>query len=1423
MSNNLSVPTQSIFNYSRAGRNTRRAPVDPVTSQSTDSQDSPTQDTSGRAPDHEKFALTRLQATASPSLLTIGSPLNQAVHFQKSSKPGTFGISRKSQPPQIAATTQIFQVASAPESSQANTDWSIPEEAPRSNKRRGQIGSLGTESSELPAANPIDPYSTPFPWAPFRRSTPRETQTVLEAAPAPAITAPVVPTIVVTRPARPVCPTVVITAPVQETGPDFDFSAPLDLPSREEIHTVSEVAQTPVTTAPTVTVPFITVPSITTPAITASVEETGSQFSFSTPPEVSSPRETLPVSEAFRTANVIAPVTTKVSTEPVAVAQVTHNIAIGAPVTTVLSTTVPVKETEHDVSISTPQKFEGSFRTTPSAGPTITRAANNPAPVASKDYARSISESQLYELLYQFNRRCSLQEIQAEPAGFLDIPSPPPEAADSPFFVDEEPSGFLAIPSPPPESADSPFFVDEEPSPHSEEAPFSPFLDQDILLEDAPRAVPEGNLPGLDDDLILELAGESLDQEDEDLVLEDAPESEEVTAQVVYSQEIVLVDAEDQEVLSPQYQQQPQDKQEAQLTVATLPVQTDNNTQATLPQISQNTDQKAEEDRIERVDCNTTPLPTTLVVSDSVLEAKDNIVAQGLTNRSIYIPLPIDVNNNQSILEGLKHKAAYTGDSVDIQAVQVFEQCLTNTLTCPAANDIARLEVRSEINFIVTHLPGILPVLEQIGSQIIVADLVHLPSYCKLALIITYDTSIACELQLLLKQRLEEVQRQQELEAFEIAKQEELRRQEWIAAQPLRSLIPDPNRGIPIATPVSSGKKISIPTWKIQKRGSKILSQSPRSSLFNFPPRSRSPRAKNLLPHLAFETAISLTPPVKQPERRQRRLTSSDEKTALRSLLITNIKRGHIETPLASGTPLESRPKKRSYQDFLENDHQPESLSEILETSEAVLIAKGSKYCVRAAFYKLWPKHFRVRTRSQRSGKYVERVVHQGTRYPLTTMLAAKRLCVESLNAISVNLENAQRAMFGTEMKTSSNRTQTTKKSGEPSIQNPHQNDAAVTPSSTERKEGNSLKDFVWDDNPKLNQPTKLSAPESQNETSGESQDGSNDESVQNIGLAGLLLRDEKEEEKSPLRLELSERRAELRSQEKAERQRKAQEEEERKILEEKLRAERLGRIQLPDGSSLFQDLSDELEELVERAVNTHQPHKQLCLSFEGVPLHGQDFQRLKAGAWLNDEIINAFIGLNVQHVKQVFGHKRKAIPVTEMFLSNFYTNLEVGSSTGDGAYSKVKRWASRKFVGGQDFLKCNLVITPVNLGNAHWTLLAFWPKHRVVEFYDSFQDPACSRKVLSLAKEYVEGELASLYIDSEWSFRAGKSPEQHNGYDCGVFVCTTAKMLLLGYEPAISYTGANMAGQRRRIAAELLKGELVGELEPTLTEDWLR
>lgn len=198
------------------------------------------------------------------------------------------------------------------------------------------------------------------------------------------------------------------------------------------------------------------------------------------------------------------------------------------------------------------------------------------------------------------------------------------------------------------------------------------------------------------------------------------------------------------------------------------------------------------------------------------------------------------------------------------------------------------------------------------------------------------------------------------------------------------------------------------------------------------------------------------------------------------------------------------------------------------------------------------------------------------------------------------------------------------------------------------------------------------------------------------------------------------------------------------------------------------------------------------------------------SSGWLNDDIIDGSLGQVIDYAKGLATEIRGQTPKYHAFTSFFYKKL-----AEDGPES-VKRWASRAKVNGSRLMDVDCVFIPVNPG-AHWTLLVVWPSKRIVEYFDSLRGR--SEPYLSNAKEWLRYELGASFKEEEWKFRTGLSPMQNNSRDCGVFTITTAKMLMLGWDPERAYGAAHIPVQRRRIAAELLHGGLTGEFTPVAPE----
>ena len=67
--------------------------------------------------------------------------------------------------------------------------------------------------------------------------------------------------------------------------------------------------------------------------------------------------------------------------------------------------------------------------------------------------------------------------------------------------------------------------------------------------------------------------------------------------------------------------------------------------------------------------------------------------------------------------------------------------------------------------------------------------------------------------------------------------------------------------------------------------------------------------------------------------------------------------------------------------------------------------------------------------------------------------------------------------------------------------------------------------------------------------------------------------------------------------------------------------------------------------------------------------------------------------------------------------------------------------------------------------------------------------------------------------METEWTLTPTEecTPQQANGYDCGVYTCLAADYIAAG-ETALRYTQAEMPYFRRRLAIRLIQGSLQRE-----------
>jgi sentrin-specific protease 1 len=196
--------------------------------------------------------------------------------------------------------------------------------------------------------------------------------------------------------------------------------------------------------------------------------------------------------------------------------------------------------------------------------------------------------------------------------------------------------------------------------------------------------------------------------------------------------------------------------------------------------------------------------------------------------------------------------------------------------------------------------------------------------------------------------------------------------------------------------------------------------------------------------------------------------------------------------------------------------------------------------------------------------------------------------------------------------------------------------------------------------------------------------------------------------------------------------------------------------------------------------------------------VNDRDLSRLLPSQWLNDEIMN-FYGamiLTRSESNRDPTAKRKMLDV-HYFSTFFWPKLKnEGYEQG-----RLAKWTKKIDIFSKD-----IILIPINHNNSHWTGAAINFRRKRIESYDS----------MNLDRHQVFKALRS-YLDSEHRNKRKKpfdftgwqnhnpddTPQQENGYDCGVFTCQFLESLSRG-EEGFYFSQRDMTYLRRRMIWEI-------------------
>ncbi|PWN22866.1 hypothetical protein BCV69DRAFT_296838 [Microstroma glucosiphilum] len=223
-------------------------------------------------------------------------------------------------------------------------------------------------------------------------------------------------------------------------------------------------------------------------------------------------------------------------------------------------------------------------------------------------------------------------------------------------------------------------------------------------------------------------------------------------------------------------------------------------------------------------------------------------------------------------------------------------------------------------------------------------------------------------------------------------------------------------------------------------------------------------------------------------------------------------------------------------------------------------------------------------------------------------------------------------------------------------------------------------------------------------------------------------------------------------------------------LAKERLRRGILGRPPLP------KTLTPEQEAQVAAVLSDYG----WKVSVPGATASNRDVAMLRPGQWMNDETITFYMTMINQ--RSTRAEEERAKPNHEKRWNAFYRvhafNSHFWAKIDQVGHSAVARWTRKIDVFSKD-----LILVPCNLGNSHWTCAAVNFRRKRIEYYDSMAGE--NRRVTSKLREYLKKEMADKKKDgvidlNEFTdyFASDSSPQQRNGFDCGVFVCAALEQL---------------------------------------------
>ena len=196
--------------------------------------------------------------------------------------------------------------------------------------------------------------------------------------------------------------------------------------------------------------------------------------------------------------------------------------------------------------------------------------------------------------------------------------------------------------------------------------------------------------------------------------------------------------------------------------------------------------------------------------------------------------------------------------------------------------------------------------------------------------------------------------------------------------------------------------------------------------------------------------------------------------------------------------------------------------------------------------------------------------------------------------------------------------------------------------------------------------------------------------------------------------------------------------------------------------------------------------------------------QCLQPGRWLSDEVVNFYMLLLQDRARWICTSSLTHIPPSHYFNSFFMCKLREGDTY---SYARVRKWSKRIST-----FNLNKIYMPIfREAERHWGMLVVLVQNREIHYHDSMAKDGTqyTQAALRWLADEAHVRRHGDFDATRWStHESGTSgPQQHNGYDCGVYSILCADFLT--DELPLAYHHSNMGMARLKIAGAIIRGHL--------------